>query len=176
MKKFARSFTMFLIAIHWNFFSQILLNTFVSFALLSLTSLFICAGCHQKVMNGECAISKIRHILAKQQDDWNKGSVEQYMEGYWKSDSVRFASGGNVSHGWKVMLRRYKKTYPSKEAMGQLSFSDMRIDILSDSVALVFGRWQLLRNSDSPNGLFTLVFRLIEKKWRIVSDHTSAAQ
>jgi ketosteroid isomerase-like protein len=97
------------------------------------------------------------------------------MFGYLKSDSLRFASGGNVSYGWQTTLERYAKGYPDKEAMGKLTFSKIDIKIISEDAALVFGKWELERESDSPWGLFTLLFKYTETGWRIVHDHTSSA-
>ena len=39
-----------------------------------------------------------------------------------------------------------------------------------------FGRWRLERAQDAPSGLFTLLFRRTSAGWRIVHDHTSAAE
>ena len=119
---------------------------------------------------------EIRHILTEQQKAWNRGDIETYMQGYYKSDSLRFASGGNVSYGWQTTLDRYKKGYPDKTAMGILTFSDIDIQLLSETSALVFGKWELSRENDHPWGLFTLVFRKAPCGWRIVHDHTSSGK
>jgi len=96
------------------------------------------------------------------------------MQGYAKSDSLRFASGGNVTYGWNTMLARYKKSYSTKETMGTLTFTDITIDLLSDRAAIVFGTWKLKRENDTPWGLFTLICKNIKGEWHIVHDHTSS--
>ena len=60
--------------------------------------------------------------------------------------------------------------------MGSLTFSDLDTKVLSANAALVFGRWRLKTDKGEPNGLFTLLFRKHDGAWRIVADHTSAAQ
>ena len=115
-------------------------------------------------------------VLNKQIKSWNEGNIEGYMAGYHRSDSLRFASEGNVYQGWIQTLQRYKERYPNKSSMGILNFSDMQVTILSGSAALVFGKWNLKRENDNPCGLFTLLFRKINKEWRIVHDHTSSEQ
>ncbi|RLD42026.1 MAG: DUF4440 domain-containing protein, partial [Bacteroidetes bacterium] len=124
----------------------------------------------------EAAKKEINQILLEQQNGWNNGSIKAYMQGYQKSDSLRFASGGNVSYGWKTTLDRYLKGYPDKSTMGKLTFSEIDIKIISENSALVFGKWELEREQDHPWGLFTLVFRLTDNGWRIVHDHTSSGE
>lgn len=117
--------------------------------------------------------SSVLMVLKNQEEAWNRGDLEKYMEGYFSSDSLRFASGAKVSYGWNETLSGYQKSYPDLEAMGRLTFSEIDIDVLSDSSAIVFGRWELERKNDHPNGLFTLLFKLKNQDWRIVHDHTS---
>jgi len=120
--------------------------------------------------------NQIMAVLMEQQSAWNKGDIELYMKGYYKSDSLRFASGGNVTYGWETTLNRYKKGYPDKETMGILQFSEINIKLLSDESAMVFGKWELQRKQDHPWGLFTLIFKKTGCGWRIIHDHTSAAR
>ncbi|MHB1049202.1 MAG: YybH family protein [Bacteroidota bacterium] len=115
-------------------------------------------------------------VMERQVAGWNSRSIEKFMEGYERSDSLRFASGGSVTYGWNTMLERYRRSYSSSEKMGTLTFTDIAVTVISPSAALVFGTWALHRAHDTPTGLFTLVFRKSEKGWRIVHDHTSAAE
>jgi ketosteroid isomerase-like protein len=140
-----------------------------------LTSLlFILAGCNCTTQNEELeAISK---VLSQQAKAWNNGDIDGYMEGYLRSDTLRFASGGGVSYGWEITLNRYKKGYPDRATMGWLTFSDIDIQIISNDAAIVFGKWELEREEDRPWGLFTLLFRKTSQGWRIVHDHTSSAK
>jgi ketosteroid isomerase-like protein len=120
--------------------------------------------------------TQVRAVLERQVKDWNAGDIEKFMQGYERSEKTRFASGGNITLGWQAVLERYKHTYADKAAMGKLTFSDLDITVVSDRAALAFGRWHLKRDSDELNGLFTLFFRKTQEGWRIVHDHTSAAE
>ena len=124
---------------------------------------------------GEGPEAEIRAVMTAAEDGWNGGDLDAYMVGYWKSEDLRFASGGSVTRGWETTLARYAKGYPDRAAMGKLTFSDMDVTLLSDDAAYVFGRWRLDRAEDAPQGLFTLVFRRTGEGWRIVHDHTSSA-
>ena len=117
----------------------------------------------------------ITGLIQDQAAAWNRGDIEAFMAAYEKTDALRFASGGNVTRGWTATLERYRKGYPDQAAMGSLTFSDLEITPLGPDGAVVFGRWRLVREQDSPNGLFTLTWRRGPDGWRILQDHTSAA-
>ena len=118
----------------------------------------------------------VRAVLEAQQAAWNAGDIPGFMAGYWKSDDLRFASGGTITKGYKATLNRYRKRYPDAAAMGQLAFSDMDVQLISEDYAIVFGAWKLTTaDGATPNGLFTLVMKKMDGVWRVVHDHTSAA-
>ncbi len=118
---------------------------------------------------------EIRTVLNEQQAAWNAGDIEGFMESYWQSPNLRFASGGSVERGWQPTYERYLSRYPDKQAMGELVFSNLEIEVLDNRNALVFGHWQLNRDKDQPKGLFTLHFTNKNGRWVIISDHTSSA-
>ncbi|MEO0982820.1 MAG: nuclear transport factor 2 family protein [Pseudomonadota bacterium] len=117
----------------------------------------------------------IRAILYAQQASWNSGDIDGFMQGYWRSPDLRFGSGGGVTRGWDETLARYKTRYADRAAMGELTFSNLEIDLVSEDAAVVHGAWALQRESDAPSGLFTLVFKEIDGGWYIVSDTTTSA-
>ena len=98
------------------------------------------------------------------------------MDGYARSEQTVFVSGENVTRGWQTVLERYQKNYGSREKMGTLTFSDLEITPIGNDAAVVLGRWHLQRAKDQPHGRFTLILRRTKPGWRIVHDHTSAAQ
>ncbi|MBI4546372.1 MAG: DUF4440 domain-containing protein, partial [Ignavibacteriae bacterium] len=116
---------------------------------------------------------EIESILISQAAAWNRGDIEGYMQGYWKSDSLLFTSGGKIHRGWKATFEKYKKSYNTKEKMGTLNFSQLEIIVLSPESAWVFGHWELQRDKDNPKGVFTLVLRKFTDGWKIIHDHTS---
>jgi ketosteroid isomerase-like protein len=116
----------------------------------------------------------VKSVLDAQALAWNTGDIEGYMEGYWKSDSLLFTSGGNIQRGWNATFVKYKTSYDTKEKMGTLRFSDLELYLPSPDVAWVFGRWALERTSDRPSGVFTLVMKKFSDGWKIVHDHTSS--
>jgi ketosteroid isomerase-like protein len=117
----------------------------------------------------------VRAVLDAQVAAWNRGDIDAFMEGYWRSPDTVFISGDSVTRGWQTVLDRYRKRYDSREKMGALSFLEIEIKPLSRDVAVAFGRWQLTRAADTPHGRFTLILRRTREGWRIVHDHTSSA-
>ena len=117
--------------------------------------------------------AEIRAVLSAQAAAWNRGDIDGFMNGYARSDATEFISGDRLARGWQTVRDRYKKKYDSREKMGTLTFSELKITRLGGDAALVIGRWRLVRKSDRPHGRFTLLFRHMPHGWRIAHDHTS---
>jgi len=115
----------------------------------------------------------IAKVLEDQRLAWNRGDIDAFMQGYWKSDSLVFVGKDAPVYGWQKIIDRYKKGYPDKAAMGELTFDIIQIKILDSNNAFVLGGWRLKREKDAPGGYFTLWFRKINGEWKIVCDHTS---
>lgn len=116
---------------------------------------------------------QILKLLEDQRLAWNKGDVEEYMQGYVKSDSLLYVGKTGPKYGWSNTLNNYKKSYPDKQAMGYLSFDIKDVKILSPEYAFVLGAWKLKREKDEPGGYFTLIVRKIKGEWKVISDHSS---
>ncbi|MEM0927497.1 MAG: nuclear transport factor 2 family protein [Planctomycetota bacterium] len=113
----------------------------------------------------------ITAVLRKQQAAWNRGDIDGFMEGYWKSEKLTFSSGGSTTRSWQSTIDRYKKKYNSREAMGTLTFDQLEVTPLADDAAFVLGRWDL---KGIGGGNFTLVMRKLDSRWVVVHDHTSS--
>ena len=114
-------------------------------------------------------------MLEEQNAAWNRGDIEGYMAGYWRSPDLRFASGGNITRGWDATLERYRARYTATGDMGTLTTGEHEIEILAPDAAIAHGRWQLDWRGRQPGGLYTLVLRKIDDAWVIVSDTTTSA-
>lgn len=125
------------------------------------------------IVEGQIEEKAIREVMAIQEDCWNSGDLECFMEGYWKSDKLVFIGSSGVTYGWQKTLDSYKNSYPTKEKMGTLTFDILIMEPLSENFWSVIGKWSLQRKEDNPNGHFSLIFRLIGDEWMIVSDHSS---
>jgi beta-aspartyl-peptidase (threonine type) len=117
------------------------------------------------------AISK---LLSQQQDAWNRGDVDAFMQAYWNSPDLTFSGSSGISRGYDGVLARYKKAYPDRAAMGQLDFSELEFHFLGPDAVLMLGKFHLKREKDEPRGTFSLVWQRFPEGWRIVHDHTTA--
>ncbi|HEX9760221.1 MAG TPA: DUF4198 domain-containing protein [Candidatus Acidoferrales bacterium] len=116
----------------------------------------------------------VRALLAAQAGAWNRGDIEGFMAGYWRSEQLTFVTSAGVTRGWQGLLDRYRRNYADRAAMGRLTFSDLEFTVLSPDAVVVLGRWELQRAADRPAGLFTLLVRKLPEGWRVVYDHTSS--
>jgi len=124
------------------------------------------------------AKAAVEQVLDMQQTAWNRHDLEAFMTGYWNSPELTFFSSAKENHGWQATIDRYRAAYASPgHEMGKLEFSGLRIEPLGADAAFVRGSWLLtMPDGKTPHGLFTLVFRRFPEGWKIVHDHTSAAE
>ena len=148
-------------------------SALIVFVLISWSVSAAPAGEKQDRVN---AVAQIRSVLRAQQDAWNRGDIDAFMNGYARSRSTIFVSEDTVRRGWETVRDRYRKKYSDRAKMGLLTFSDLEITSLGPDAAVVLGRWKLKRAQDQPHGRFTLIFRKTADGWRIVHDHTSEAK
>lgn len=118
-------------------------------------------------------VKAVMKLLKQQDAAWNRGDLEGFMEGYWKSDSLMFIGKSGITYGWQKTLDNYKKGYPDTAAMGKLDFEYIEVKRLSVNYFFIVGKWHLTRTIGDLNGAFTLLMRKIKGHWVIVKDHSS---
>jgi hypothetical protein len=127
-------------------------------------------------VNAQSAEDKqqILNILDRQTQAWNNGDTENFMKGYWESDSLMYIGKTGVTYGYKSTLARYKENYPNKAMMGTLKFDIIKVNFMSKDACLVVGKWHLTRpEKGDVGGHYTLIWRKINNEWVIVADHSS---
>jgi beta-aspartyl-peptidase (threonine type) len=119
--------------------------------------------------------SAVEEVVSEQTAAWNRGDLEGFMAGYWKSPDLTFFSGAHEFKGWQAALDRYKSTYQSAgKEMGKLEFTNLRVEMLGPEAAFVRGEFHLtMSDGKTPHGLFTLIFRKFPDGWKIVHDHSA---
>lgn len=138
-----------------------------SLLLISITLLSVSAFCQTKDE------TEVRNVLARQNQAWNRGDIDAFMIGYWENDSLMFIGKSGVTYGYKNTLSNYKKNYPDTTVMGKLTFTLIQLKQLSPEYFHVTGKYYLTRTIGDASGHFTLVFRKINGKWVVISDHSS---
>ena len=104
----------------------------------------------------------ILEIMAQQEKAWSDGNIEGFMQGYWKSDSLTYYSGGRITKGWQTTLDNYKKGYPNKDYTGTLNFTIDQITQINDGAYYVMGQYHLKRKVGDANGTFMIIFKKID--------------
>lgn len=135
-----------------------------------ILSSFLCLSANAQ--NKE--LKKVEQILLRQAKDWNTGKIENFMNGYWESDQLQFIGSRGVTKGWQKTLDNYKKSYPDKATMGQLSFNILSSEKIGRKAIMMVGKFTLDRQEkENLSGHFLLIWRKIKGEWVIVADHTS---
>ena len=118
-------------------------------------------------------IDAIKKILTSQQECWNNGDIDGFMQGYWNSEKLIFTSlSHKPAYGWKNTLERYKNSYPTRASMGELKFEILDLQLISRTTAALKGKRELIREKDHPNGLFWLDIEKFDESWLITKDST----
>ncbi len=118
----------------------------------------------------ELAEAGIRLVLEKQVTAWNKHDLEGFMDGYWKSDQLKFYGASGLTLGWDQTLANYKKRYPTKRETGTLNFAINDISIIEGNNYWVMGEYHLKREIGDAEGIFIIIFKQINGEWKIVAD------
>jgi ketosteroid isomerase-like protein len=112
-------------------------------------------------------------VLLAQENAWNKGDLSAFASSFKDSPDTLFITH-QVFRGFAGLVDEYKRDYPSKAAMGTLSYSDLEVHPLDENFAIVLGKYRLERSKkDGGNaeGLFSLVVENTDNGWKIVLDH-----
>ena len=119
---------------------------------------------------------EIQAMMKKSEAAWNRGDLAAFATDYEDSVETTFI-GRDITHGGtQAILARYKKGYPTPEAMGTLTYSEIAVRPLGKGYALANGRFALRRTAAGGGdaaGRFTLVLRKTKAGWKIIHDHSS---
>ena len=145
-------------------------------AILIITSVLFLNACKKEGIspsNYEVSKQQITTMMLQTAEDWSKGDLEAFMNGYIKSDSLIFVGSGGITYGWQQILENYKKGYPTKEHTGTLTFNLLEFDQLANDVFLVIGEFHLKRTIGDADGMFSIILKHINGEWKIIADHSS---
>jgi uncharacterized protein (TIGR02246 family) len=120
--------------------------------------------------------TEIRAVLDASAAAWNRADIPTFVSYYENSPDLTFV-GKTVSRGYDGVLERYRKAYPTPEAMGYLTFSGITVRLISKDLAIVVGRFHLKRTDaggGDSSGIYTLVMKRFRAGWKIIHDHTSS--
>ena len=114
--------------------------------------------------------SAILEVMHQQEKAWNNGDLEGFMQGYWKSDSLKFYGSNGLTKGWQNTLDNYKKGYPTKAETGTLRFVINDVSKIEGDNYWVMGEYHLKRAVGDANDVFIIIFKKIDGEWKIIAD------
>lgn len=121
---------------------------------------------------GRPAEDVIKGVLAAQAAAWNENDLDGFLAAYWQSPFARFVAGGEVVSGFDAISDVYKSTYGATGDLGKLALSDLSVQLVTEDVATVVGRFRLENAKGVETGGYTLVMRRTDGRWRIAHDHS----
>jgi len=138
--------------------------------------LFISAACTSSPTQGSDPVTEVKAVWNAQADAWNRGDLEAFMAGYWKSPDLVFFSNGAETRGWQQTLDRYRAAYQGEgRHMGTLDFPQLEFKQLGAEAVLARGRWHLkMPDGKESTGMTSVTYQKLPEGWRIVHDHSSA--
>jgi uncharacterized protein (TIGR02246 family) len=119
----------------------------------------------------------VEKVLKDSEVAWNRGDLVAFASYYEDSPDTTFIGREVVRGGTQAILDRYRRAYPTLEAMGTLTFSEIVVRPLADGLALATGKFSLKRTAaggGDASGRFTLVLKRTPAGWKIIHDHTSS--
>ena len=115
----------------------------------------------------------IRALIARMQAAWNRGDFRGYMEGFANPDVV-FVSRGRIQRDWQATLDHYIADYGGAPgSQGELTFSNIRIEMLAPDAAQLISDYNLVRAAGSQVGVNTRLMRKRGSQWVIALNHVS---
>jgi len=140
-----------------------------------LFSMCTTTSVQEKAVQADVDRARILERMSAQEAAWNAGDLDGFMAAYWRSDSLLFVGSRGPSRGWDTTLDNYRRSYPDRTAMGQLTFGMEELTFAGQDHALMLGSWRLDRTEglDTLSGWFSLVWERKQGDWVIVRDHSS---
>ena len=118
----------------------------------------------------------VQKMMSDSADAWNRGNLPAFASYYEDSPQTTFMGREIVRGGAQAILERYRKSYPNREAMGSLTFSEIEVRPLAAGLALVTGKFELKRTAAGGGaawGRYSLIVRQTKGGWKIIHDHSS---
>lgn len=119
-------------------------------------------------------VKDIIALMRTEEEAWNRGDIEAYVNLYAPGDSTRMIYNGatGITRGKDSILAFYKKYWP-KERMGTLRLQHDGIEKISKQFYYVSGFFNVSYPSGKAvNGRFSGLVKKIKGRWYLYTDHS----
>jgi beta-aspartyl-peptidase (threonine type) len=153
---------------------QDIMSSALKLSLATLVLLLVACAPPQTPVGDPAA--EVRAVWTAQVDAWNRGDLDDFMAGYWKSPDLVFFSNKTETRGWEQTLERYRASYKAEgRQMGTLDFPQLEFKVLGPEAVLARGRWRLkMPDGKESSGMTSVTFQKRPEGWRIIHDHSSS--
>ncbi|HEX7120695.1 MAG TPA: SgcJ/EcaC family oxidoreductase [Longimicrobiales bacterium] len=138
------------------------------------------AGQSESAASHDDAAAEIARMLQASADAWNRADLDGFLDDYMPGDGTTFTGASGTTRGTDEIRRRYVAGYWSTgRPAHRLSFEDIEVRSLGSDHALALGRYVLAEpdgGAVASTGFFTLVLSRTDQGWKIIHDHSSAAE
>ncbi len=148
----------------------ILAFAFLSFSCISIKADVTSETIEKQDTDFDSAEAGIRLVMEEQEIAWNNHDLEGFMQGYWKSDQLKFYGPNGLTLGWDNTLENYRKGYPTIAESGALNFVINDISKIEGDNYWVMGEYHLKRQVGDADGVFIIIFKKINGEWKIIAD------
>ncbi|UCC72131.1 MAG: DUF3225 domain-containing protein [Gemmatimonadota bacterium] len=115
-------------------------------------------------------------LLTDSEDAWNGGDLDGFLDWYKRDAETSFMGSSGPIYGWDTIRSRYAPRFEPGAARDSLRFEELATRPLAPWLGLAMARYVLFQgDSITSHGSFTLVLERTSEGWRIVHDHSSAA-
>jgi len=119
-------------------------------------------------------VVEAKAVLDAQAAHWNAGDLEGFVATYWDGAELTFLGANGLTRGRADLLEHYRRSYPTAESRGKLTFAVLDYQQLGSGHALLLGEYRLDRKQPD-RGFFSLVLARRSGQVVILHDHTTAA-
>ena len=118
------------------------------------------------------ATAEITNLLNEQDEAWNRGDLDGFLEPYDDSGKLVFLSTALIRSRAELKAKYEKRYATGASDYGKLSFSELQVEELAPGLARAWGKWTV-RAKETSTGWFTLILQKQNGRWRIIHDHSS---
>ena len=116
--------------------------------------------------------AEITALLNKQDEAWNRGDLDSFLEPYDDTGKLVFLSTALIRSRAELKAKYEKRYATGASDYGKLSFTELQVEELAPGLARAWGKWTV-QAKETSTGWFTLLLQKLNGRWRIIHDHSS---